>query len=203
MRLLSLVQTLERFDQTDAHKLCDARAPTGVVPCEVASDIEHQKCAAFDKGFEAGLLSEHSAHADALEALRADCEARLDGQRREMAASAGETLCAMIKDQERMICESLAAMLEPEVLSAVRAHMLSNFTQSIEALLTGAWGKTCTMRGPADLIEIVSAQLGERVKLVECTVDESSPLHVVSGSSRVDEKFRQWRASLEEIAGRA
>ena len=152
--------------------------------------------AARDEGRAAGreeARAEHEAElARAQERFDAELNAAREGWAREEGARLQEQLGAAMCAIEERLADSLARVLRPFIVAALRRQMIEKLVENIRTIVGSADMIAIQIAGPADLIEVLRHALEGAPAAFDYLVRDSVDVSVVAEQTSIDTRLKAW-----------
>jgi hypothetical protein len=169
-------------------------------PEEPEEDPQIAIDAARDEGRAEGLETAREAakaeYEEELARAQAHFDAELKAAReawaREEGARLQEQLAAAMRTIEEGLADSVARVLRPFIVAALRRQMIDKLVENIRTIVGSAEMTAIQIGGPADLIEILRAELEGAPAAFHYVTQDSVDVSVIAEQTSIDTRLKAW-----------
>ena len=165
-------------------------------PEEPEEDPQIAIDAAREEGRAEGLEAARAEHEEELARAQARFDAELKAAREAWAREEGarllEQLAAAMRAIEAGLADSVARVLRPFIVAALRRQMIDRLVENIRTIVGSAEMTAIQIAGPADLIEILRAALQGAPAAFHFVIQDSVDVSVVAEQTSIDTRLKAW-----------
>jgi len=165
-------------------------------PEEPEEDPQIAIDAAREEGRAEGLEAARAEHEEELAHAQARFDAELKAAReawaREEGARLQEQLAAAMRAMEAGLADSVARVLRPFIVAALRRQMIDKLVENIRTIVGSAEMAAIQIAGPADLIGILRAELQGAPAAFEFVTQDSVDVSVIAEQTSIDTRLKAW-----------
>lgn len=115
---------------------------------------------------------------------------------RDQGGRLGELIVERLDAIESKIAEQVAAVLRPFIGDEVRGRALAELKGMLEKMLLNGDYAKITVSGPADLIEVLRAQIADRAKSVTFVTTERPDVTVIADETILETRIVEWLGAI-------
>ena len=111
---------------------------------------------------------------------------------REEGARLREQIAASMLAIEMSLADSVGRVLRPFILATLRRRMIDKLVESVRTIVSSAETVAIEISGPADLNEILRAELRGTPAALNFLTQESVDVRVVAGQTSIETRLKAW-----------
>lgn len=157
---------------------------------------------AFARGVERGQGAARAEFEARFAAQQSTFTKRLELERQKWVVDTADklanSLAAGLQDLEARIADAAARILKPFLEAEMHRQAIAELRASLDALVTMEPGVSLHIKGPADVLEVLRAQLANKRAASTFETDDGGDIRIVSDHVILETRLKDWLARLEE-----
>lgn len=195
------------FDQSECDQSSDRQAQEATMlapePVEEEDPVERVQDA-FSRGKEEGLAIARAAFDGDLAEQRRRFEKEMEVARTQWTDEVVERLVEQIptafREVEARIAASVARILRPALLAAVRDDVIASLTSNLPKLRSGDGSRMIAISGPRTMLEKLRQRMPELETAVEFRPGHGVEVKAIADQTVLDSQIQSWLSMLESGA---
>ena len=195
---------LVRFDKSERDRVSDRKPQEAIVVCQtpvVEDDSADRLQEAYCRGKEEGLAIARAAFENDLAEERCRFEQEMEVARSRWTEEVVERLADQIpvafQDVEARIAASVARILRPALLAAVRDEVIASLTASLPKLRSGDGGRMIAISGSNAMLDKLRGRVPELEMAIEFLPSDNVEVKAIADQTVLDSQIQAWLSMLE------